>query len=102
MKVTQSNNQSPLNSRPKWLQTSAINLIDCRPPRSPDGGLVEQPVERERGGAEEAVGEEAVEGQDLHLHVLVTVDRRRYRPREPLRGEEDKQGTVQLWLLDKY
>ena len=53
-------------------------------------------MERERGGAEEAVGEEAVEGQDLHLHVLVTVDRRRYRPREPLRGEEDKQGTVMV------
>ena len=43
-------------------------------------------MERERGGPEESVGEEAVEGQDLHLHVLVTVDRRRYRPREPLRG----------------
>ena len=50
----------------------------------PDGRLVEQPVEGEGGGAEEAVGEEPVEGQDLHLHLLVPVDRRRDRPRQSL------------------
>ena len=46
----------------------------------PDGGLVKQPVEGEGGGAEESVGEESVEGQYLHLHLLVSVDRRRDRP----------------------
>ena len=50
----------------------------------PDGGLVEQPVEGEGGGAEESIGEEPVEGQYLHLHLLVSVDRRRDRPWQPL------------------
>ena len=43
-------------------------------------------MEREGGGAEESIGEESVEGQYLHLHLLVAVDRRRDRPRKALRG----------------
>ena len=45
-------------------------------------------MEGEGGGAEEAVGEEPVEGQDLHLHLLVPVDRRRDRPRQSLQARD--------------
>ena len=53
----------------------------------PDGRLVEQSMEGKGGRSEEAVGEEPVEGQDLHLHLLVAVDRRRDRPWQALQGK---------------